>query len=814
MIQRITRKINKNQSHPLQNVRTHKNQPRSHSHLIYIFLPAKDLSHVPCKFYRVGSCTAGASCPFSHSTSVTAGGPGGGQKDTCAWFVKGNCKFGHKCALAHILPGQSMAMDRKNKKAAQVAAGALSGGNNRVKGNRPTKELVGGGGGNPLLSGSTAPTRSSASRMPMPSLKATISPSAPAPPLKDTEFASFGMDVDNETIAKLASAPALPQTPDLKSTSAEPSALEKEILKSKKVDEVSSQGGPTTPLPLSNPHLSSHTRARPSHDFGPIGSPPRSSPRTHANISLNGFSPGTSPSNQDYHFGLSGTSPFSAPHTQTGFLGNPSSPPNTSDFKHRSGLAASLGATTHLGGGGTRGGPAGWSTDFGPVPSQVVSASVSNRPHFGGDVVVEDEDLEEFIPGSLSDLLSPSERSRRMSRTNSGQTARPVLSPHNSSGMNILQQAESNGNRHHYSRSVPAPSLLGDIKSIWRNESPQPPANNSSFGLGAGTPSSFNKSSNFGGRDVFGEPSPSQLPSNPNSFSNASAMLNPTNASAAFLGGLHQHYLNRGATGGMQRSVSGENRLHAHSNFSGAAGMNGNGSVLGGMALSPPRANAFGSRPTFSSAHEAQQQGITNPPLPSHLSLQDPSSSGGYSNLSLNGMSNNPRAAQAIPPSDQYQPHPAAALSPSSRALQSHAPGQSLPQGLAAGYSRIHALPPPPNVPSPAFSGVGSPGSPGNNLEWLGLGPKNDQSQQQQQSNTTNGLESMFSRLSYSAAAARPSALSSANPDAPMNNTTVTLRTPSGGKPWQTTTAAGGPLSPLSGPVVTGDDDDLFSMDG
>lgn len=37
----------------------------------------------------------------------------------------GNCKFGHKCALAHVMPGQPMSMDRKNKKAAQVAnAGA------------------------------------------------------------------------------------------------------------------------------------------------------------------------------------------------------------------------------------------------------------------------------------------------------------------------------------------------------------------------------------------------------------------------------------------------------------------------------------------------------------------------------------------------------------------------------------------------------------------------------------------------------------------------------------------------------------------
>ena len=48
---------------------------------------AKDLSHVPCKFYKVGGCTAGASCPFSHTMTASTG-----DKDVCAWFVKGNCK--------------------------------------------------------------------------------------------------------------------------------------------------------------------------------------------------------------------------------------------------------------------------------------------------------------------------------------------------------------------------------------------------------------------------------------------------------------------------------------------------------------------------------------------------------------------------------------------------------------------------------------------------------------------------------------------------------------------------------------------------
>jgi len=66
------------------------------------------------------------------------------------------------------------------------------------------------------------------------------------------------------------------------------------------------------------------------------------------------------------------------------------------------------------------------------------------------------------------------------------------------------------------------------------------------------------------------------------------------------------------------------------------------------------------------------------------------------------------------------------------------------------------------------------------------------------------GLETMFSRLSYSAAAAARTP-----PAAPPG---LGARVPSG-RGWNN---GQGPLSPLSGPVLTGpvDDDDLFSMDG
>lgn len=60
----------------------------------------KNLSHVPCKFFRQGNCQAGNSCPFSHNFD----GSLAADKLPCKYFQKGNCKFGLKCALAHFLP--------------------------------------------------------------------------------------------------------------------------------------------------------------------------------------------------------------------------------------------------------------------------------------------------------------------------------------------------------------------------------------------------------------------------------------------------------------------------------------------------------------------------------------------------------------------------------------------------------------------------------------------------------------------------------------------------------------------------------------
>lgn len=704
--------------------------------LILSFL-AKDLSHVPCKFFKVGACTAGSSCPFSHNVQEP-----GQQKDVCAWFVKGNCKFGHKCALAHVLPGQSMSMDRKNKKSAQLAANAAGSGGPKdsPKAGRSVKKdphahngsgsasaagNVRGG----LLSGSTAPTRSlSASSRPpisMP-LKATISPSAPAPPLKDTDFASFSLPDDTEILptAPLQRRPTPPLGPE------SPAPAQTSEFK----EDRKSPSPPTLPLSMPSTRRSglSH-RPTDSADLGPIGSPPRGSlPRTGL---TNGFSPGTSPAAAP----VSSTLPA---QSQTVFQSYDAKP-SILDTKHRSGLAASLGT---------------WKTELGPVPSQVVTRGDGSLNMRGLDheIAVEDEDLEEFLPSSLNDLLTPEERSRRMSRTNS---VRPAQVHNNGLGLDppfLTAHSQAEGSRHHYSRSVPATSLLGDVKSIWAERTgglPGSPDTSHAFNLAVGTPSSFKSSSGFGGRSFTNE-----------DVNPSSSLLSPSNASAAFLPSLHQYYLNSKPSG-IQRSTSGLGRP-------------------AGSPLQPPTPQ--------------------NPPL---TSFSPPRIS------SLGGRTPFDEHASGRPiPFGEGEERPAA-ISPSIRALQAHAPGQSLPQGLAAGYSRIHALP---MTMSPSSAAAFSPGSNpySPNQDWVG-----GSASQGDHLSTTDvggiplsssmaGLESMFSRLSYSAAATSRSPLNSGLAHSPTQGSPLGIQrgTP-GNRNWHA-------QSPLSKPVVTADDDELFSMDG
>ncbi|KAF5375664.1 hypothetical protein D9615_009358 [Tricholomella constricta] len=769
-----------------------------------------------------------------------------------------------------------MAMDRKNKKAAQVAAAAASGAERGERPERGGKEGKGGRGGNPkrdghptgsgnsgnrnplLAGGSTAPTRASTTAgrpsMSMP-LKATLSPSAPAPPL-----ASFGVLDDLEGAGvQLATAPAQGKQTSQDSTTTV-TATSPDGFTATKQSESQPKSKSPEPLPSSAPRSAAIT-TKPPQDFGPIGSPPSSASRTHANGST--LSPGTSPHHlngiNDGSNYLS-SSPFSAPGTQSVFLSGGS-------YSGAGGMAASLGSGMAMmggrkgwGSGGAESGNHGTGGYAGMVPSSVQQRNGGGRAEFdtgfdyeeygvrrsglgiarpaaggrGADIAVEDEDLEDFLPSSLTDLLTPEERSRRMSRSNSGQGPATALAGPGYTGGDMGGAAGGGGAGlgmgHRYSRSVPAPSLLGDIKSIWaeNNANPLP----SSPPTHRGMPSSsfmprFDAGSTLGhngGEDM--------LSMSMGSAGSGMMSLSPSNASAAFLPGLHSHYLTSKAKqaqaqqlglGGLGRGVRGTSGPMAGSTLA-------NNYLLGGgsgLSGSPNQLH------THTNVQTNMHHTYRATPSPFDLTQHQ------HHHLHLHPHTARPIPSNSAANNNNNPDDGAHLISPSSRALQSHAPGQSLPQGLAAGYSRIHALPPPPSLASPGSASVlGSSGTPPTdsvtNAGIPSSGPYGGWKATAAASPPTNsnnsGLDAMFSRLSYSAAAAasRTGAAAPANQPGGGGGGNVNMgmsstmsppgltRNISGGRyAQQQQQQQPGPLSPLSGPVVSrDDDDDLFSMDG
>ncbi|TEB11087.1 hypothetical protein FA13DRAFT_1004397 [Coprinellus micaceus] len=679
---------------------------------------SKDLSHVPCKFFKVGGCTAGSSCPFSHNL------PEPGQKESCAWFVKGNCKFGHKCALAHVLPGQDMSMDRKNKKAAQQASAAAGGGGGgggggKDRGKGPKREGGpadrGHSGKNPLLAGGSTAPRGSASTAGRPPMNFP-SKSAPAPPLNDTDFAALD---DMEGVAK----------PDDDDEQQQQQQQQSETPKSHSDQQA---------LPVSAPRNAAPTSA-PQNDFGPIGSPSKAGGT---------FSPGTSPRLNGASPAIS-SSPFSAPGNQASFYG-------PSSYSLTGGVAASLGSGLAM-----MGGRKGWGSDAyeGTSPSNAftsnlsashqhrssgLSASVTHDvdggfEYLGGtrnlrkiprtsEQAVVDEEMEDFIPGSLTDLLTPEERSRRMSRSNSQQQhGLSALASQLKGGEGVDLTAGGAGNGgmmmgHRHSRSVPATSLLGDLKSIWSDPSganglPASPSNHH-----RGTPSTSGLSARFEGlglgSQTLGTPGDDAALSMSFGSPSSLSMMSPSNASAAFLPGFHQTYMASKAKQTAAGQPSGLGRgLRSTSGSSGlyppvtANGANGTGptSSLANNYLSPLDSRGIPASMNTASTLHTHIHGNTShtyrtTPSPFDLtqSMTRPRGAGLGSN-GLGGVGiNNPNATLGSELADDPLAMPGV-LSPSTRALQSHAPGQSLPQGLAAGLSRIHALP---------LTNIVSPGTP------------------------------------------------------------------------------------------------------
>ncbi|KAG8682329.1 hypothetical protein FRC09_016841 [Ceratobasidium sp. 395] len=544
---------------------------------------SKDLSHVPCKFFKVGGCTAGSACPFSHHVNEP-----GETKNVCTWFVKGSCKFGHKCALAHILPGQPMSMDKRNKRAAQTAAGGKSGdkggsGPGRDRGRRGgfdgdrtgrSRERKSGNaqGASPpvgMAIGSRAPiTISKAAPTP-----AALSDALSGPALKDTDF-PFNLPDDFDELTATPRQPPPRQISPVASSTVPHPPLPTDITDKTGAAPTAHTSVPSVepqrrPSPLPLPRSSGNYPPAGRLDFGPIGSPPQASPSFipgHVTrSSVNGFSPGTSPPVHGENPAPFGSSPFSAPGSKSLFL-------SYSLENDTARQAVPLNSK--------------WDN------KRTIRARDLDNP-------VDDEDLEEFLPSSLTDLLSPSARERRMSRTKHG--------------------ARASVDNQLISRSVPSANML-DIKSIW-DEQNKPRGREPD-------PSSLNNPQIRGlSHGRFGEEENRPV---------SSSLMGTSNISAGFLSHVHR-------PAGM---TSGARTISAQSFEQNTMGNHGDAPSAPDFVISA----SIDPVSTLGAMHSRPIPGAQKTELTS-------------------------------------------ALSPSTRALRNHAPGQSLPQGLAAGLSRLHLVP-------------------------------------------------------------------------------------------------------------------------
>lgn len=158
---------------------------------------------------------------------------------------------------------------------------------------------------------------------------------------------------------------------------------------------------------------------------------------------------------------------------------------------------------------------------------------------------IDDRDDEEvgaegFVPSSLTELLTPEEMSRRMSRGQGGLTSGQGLEGEDSL-RGGLQASPASGQGHRYSRSVPSPSFIGDIRNIWADPNISVSPSQASFNR-PGLPASPSGRTGFANGSYNGLPDSAGLNSagSATSFGNH---LSPSNASAAFLStGLHQQY--------------------------------------------------------------------------------------------------------------------------------------------------------------------------------------------------------------------------------------------------------------------------------
>ncbi|KAJ9108145.1 hypothetical protein QFC19_002613 [Naganishia cerealis] len=308
-----------------------------------------------------------------------------------------------------------------------------------------------------------------------------------------------------------------------------------------------------------------------------------------------------------------------------------------------------------------------------PAPSKPPLPDRRDSDVFALDDEDDEDNGEDFLPSSLSELLTPRERARRMSRHNSNQQAGSVGvsmgwsgTPPTTAGtpqaveLGSSWDARLNPDHFLHRQAQSAGAVAGGfLQSLWDDagedaRKTKAVGNGSTMGLNSGdgtiklsdhsgsTGQSSGLSSMFasrGQRTVFGSPPgpPATAPLSDTGFT-----LGPSSASVAFLPQFGQRtatLLDTSSRG--NHSPSRPSPLHHYTQAD-------------GKQLTSSASSRFAS----SNAVPTSASTIRGEKLTS-----------GFAAIG--------------------QP----VVSPSLVALQSHAPGQSLPQGLAAGLSRIHLQP-------------------------------------------------------------------------------------------------------------------------
>lgn len=516
-------------------------------------------------------------------------------------------------------------MDRKNKKAAQLAAQAQNAGhaNNSGGGGAEKEKKRGGKGANS--------TKERPSKAPG-NLTATAPPSSKASPQVQHDTPNKSTATGNNSLSPPPGAPK----PTHENTASPTVNLS---------TPTTTQPPQGIPDAYRSPMTKRFSSGRPGSSdlgYGPIGSPPNASQISNANSNqyaqgmrspyaghTSHFSPGTSPNAAGIQ---PSTSPFAQQQPVFGAFRSPNAP-NANPVDSNCTSSPNVGQ-----GGESARPPIAINRSFrSPIP-----LSHQRDPE---NAVASDDDFEEFLPSSLNDLLTPEERQRRASRSG-GQRLGNVGLGDNASGASVGGGVGIGGNGlvvgsfgtgHRYSRSVPAVRLLdAHAPSPWKDDHThdRDPTNLSVASL------SF-RSAGLGSDGAGFSPN------------GGGVQLATSNASGAFLAHHHGHGHFTRPSQGITTATS-----HLTRQMATSQSYEESADVLNSM----PTPTALASRGGFGGFNNSSNSGH------------------GYGGL-------HPGAARGL------QNLEAGILSPSSKALQAHAPGQSLPQGLAAGLSRLHLVP-------------------------------------------------------------------------------------------------------------------------